>query len=79
MVDRLDLMILEVFSNLNDHMIHIQLAIHQYPTSFFGSPVLYPNIPQLVLIVAVATTQVQEKMERKISWGTMLKTSLKSR
>ena len=39
---------------------HVQLAIHQYPQILFSRAVLYPYIPQFVLIVGVATTQVQD-------------------
>ena len=41
-------------------LIHVQLAFHQCPLVLFGRAVLYPYIPQLVLIVEVATTQVQD-------------------
>ena len=37
----------------------IQLHIHQYPQVLFGRAVLSPVIPQLVLIVGVASIQVQ--------------------
>ena len=38
---------------------HVQLLIHQYPQVFFSRAVLNPYIPRLVLIVGVATMQVQ--------------------
>ena len=38
---------------------HVWLAIHQYPQVLFRRAVLYPYIPQLLLIAGVATTQVQ--------------------
>ena len=38
---------------------HVQLPIHQYPQVLFGKVVLYPYIPQLVLLVRVAMNQVQ--------------------
>ena len=39
---------------------HVQLAIHQYPQVFFDRATLNPFIPQLVLVVRVASTQVQD-------------------
>ena len=39
---------------------HVQLAIYQYPQVLFSRAALNPYIPQLVLIVGVATTQVQD-------------------
>lgn len=38
----------------------IQLAIHMYYQVIFSRDVLHPYIPQLVLIVDVATTRVQD-------------------
>ena len=39
---------------------HDQLAIHQYLQVLFVRAVLYSYIPQIVLIVGVASTQVQD-------------------
>ena len=39
---------------------HVQLFIHQYPQVSFGRSALNPFIPQLVLVVRVALTQVQD-------------------
>ena len=39
---------------------HVQIAIHQYPQVLFSRAVLNPYIPQLVLIVGVAMTPVQD-------------------
>jgi len=39
---------------------HDQLAIHQYLQVLLVRAVLYSYIPQLVLIVGVASTQVQD-------------------
>jgi len=39
---------------------HIQLPIHQYPQVIFVRAVLNSFIPQLVLIVGAAVTQMQE-------------------
>jgi len=38
----------------------VQLAIHQYPQVFFSRVALSPFIPQLVLVIGVASTQVQD-------------------
>ena len=38
---------------------HVQLPTHQYPQVLFGKSVLHPHIPQLVLIVELAATQMQ--------------------
>ena len=39
---------------------HVQLAIHQYLQLLFGRAMFHPYIPQLVLMVGVAMTQVQD-------------------
>ena len=39
---------------------HVLPTIHQYPQLLFGTAVLYLYIPQLVLIMRVAITQVQD-------------------
>ena len=39
---------------------HVRLPIHQYLQVLFSRAVLYYFIPQLVLIVGVAMTQVQD-------------------
>jgi len=39
---------------------HVQLAIQQYPQVFFGRDALNPFIPQLVSVVRVALTHVQD-------------------
>ena len=39
---------------------HVQLPIHQYLQAFFKRAVLSPFIPQLVLLVDVALSQVQD-------------------
>ena len=39
---------------------HVQLAIHQNSQVFFGRAVLNPFIPQLVLVVRVSSTQIQD-------------------
>jgi len=41
-------------------LVHVQLAIHQYPQVLFDRAVLHPYILQLVLVVEVAMTQVQD-------------------
>ena len=41
-------------------LIHVQLAFHQCPLVLFGRAVLYPYILQHVLLVGVATNQVQD-------------------
>ena len=38
---------------------HVQLTIHQYSQVLFGRAELNPSIPQLVLVMGVASTQVQ--------------------
>jgi len=37
---------------------HVQLPIHEYSQGLFGRAVLHLYIPQLVLVVEVAKTQV---------------------
>ena len=39
---------------------HVQLAVHWYPEAPFGRAVLSTFIRQLVLVVRVAATQVQD-------------------
>ena len=39
---------------------HIQLGIHPYPQVLSVRAVLHPYVPQFVLIVGVAVTQVQD-------------------
>ena len=39
---------------------HVQLPIHQHHQVFFGRVVHNPFIPQHVLVMEVATTQVQD-------------------
>jgi len=39
---------------------HVQLFIHQYPQVLLGKAALNPIIPQPVLILGVALTQVQD-------------------
>ena len=39
---------------------HVQLPIYQYPQVFFSRAVLNPSIPQLVLLMGVALTQLED-------------------
>ena len=39
---------------------HVQFAIHQYSQVFFSRAVLSPFILQLVFVVGVASTQLQD-------------------
>ena len=41
-------------------LVHLQLAIHQYPQVFFGRAALNPFISQFVSVVDVASTQMQD-------------------
>ena len=43
-----------------DFLAHIQLAIYQYPQVLFGRPMHSPFISQLVLVVGVASIEVQD-------------------
>ena len=40
--------------------VYLQLPIYQYPRVFFIRAALNPFIPQLVLVMGVALTQVQD-------------------
>ena len=39
---------------------HILFPIHQYPQMLFSRAMLYPYVPQIVLVVGVAMAQVQD-------------------
>jgi len=50
-------------------LVHVQLFIHQYPQVLLSRVALNPFIPQPVLILEVALTQVQDlALIRMIEW-----------